>query len=483
MKKYNKYNLENLFLLTDLYELTMAQGYFYFKKNVEAVFDLTFRKAPFNSSFIIFAGLETLISIILNLKVNKEDIEYLRSLGLFKEEFLNYISDFKFTGDIYSVEEGEIIFPKEPVLRVHAPIIQAQILESLILNIINFQSLIATKTARIVEVAKGKSVFEFGLRRAQGIDGAISASRAAYIGGAAGSSNVLASKLYGIPVKGTMAHSWVMSFENEYKAFEKFAEMYPNNCILLIDTYNTLKSGVKNAIKVFKKLKEKGFRNFGVRLDSGDLETLSKQVRKILNQNGLKEVKIVVSNELDEYIIEQLCSRGAPIDIFGVGTKLITGYPDASLSGVYKIVAKKSNNEYLPVIKLSDMPEKISLPHIKNITRFYNENKFLYDMVHLDTEKVNTLTKCYHLDFHYEIKKSTYKNCNRRLLLKPIILGGKLVYNFPSLEKVRENAKNNLNSLAGEYKRLINPHIYTVAISEKLKKIREKLIKENRRNN
>ncbi len=475
-----KYNLENLFLLTDLYELTMAQGYFYYEKDVEAVFDLTFRKTPFNSSFIIFAGLETLIDIILSLKATKEDIEYLRSLGLFKEEFLNYISNFKFTGDIYSVEEGEVVFPKEPILRVHAPIIQAQVLESLILNTINFQSLIATKTARIVEVAKDKSVFEFGLRRAQGIDGSISASRAAYIGGAAGSSNVLASKLYGIPVKGTMAHSWVMSFENEYKAFEKFAKIYPNNCILLIDTYNTLKSGVKNAIKVFKRLKEKGFKNFGVRLDSGDLETLSKQVRKILDQNGLKEVKIVVSNELDEYIIEQLVSRGTPIDIFGVGTKLITGYPDASLSGVYKIVAKKNNDKYSPVLKISDMPEKVSLPHIKNVTRFYNEKRFLYDLIYLETEKVNVETKCFHPDFHYNIKNLIEKNCKKKVLLKPIVLNGKLVYKFPLLEEVRKNTKNNLNNLQQEYKRLINPHIYTVAISEKLKKTKEKLIQNNR---
>ncbi len=472
---------DNLFLLTDLYELTMAQGYFINKKNIEAVFDLTFRKPPFNNSYIVFCGLETLVDIILNLKVTEDDIQYLKSLGLFKEEFLKYISSFKFSGDIYSVEEGEVVFPKEPVLRIHAPVIQAQILESLILNIINFQSLIATKTARIVQVAKGKAVLEFGLRRAQGIDGALSATRAAYIAGTAGTSNVLAGKIFGVPVRGTMAHSWVMSFKNEYEAFEKFAMLYPNNCILLVDTYNTLNSGLKNAIKIFKKLKNKGIKNFGIRLDSGDLETLSKKARQILDKNGLKEAKIVVSNELDEHIIEQLLSRGAPIDMFGVGTKLVTGNPDASLSGVYKIVAKRCKNKYVPIIKLSDMPEKISLPHIKNVVRFFNEEKFVYDVINLENEKINSSDNFYHPDFHYLVKKTIDKNLKKKVLLKPIVLRGKLVYNFPPLEKIRENVKINLNCLPEEYKRLINPHIYTVAISERLKEIKENLIKKNRR--
>ncbi|MCS7227481.1 MAG: nicotinate phosphoribosyltransferase, partial [Endomicrobia bacterium] len=393
MKVYNN----NLFLLTDFYELTMAQGYFIYKKNNEAVFDLTFRRTPFNSGFIIFAGLQPLIENILNFKVEQEDIEYLRSFGIFKPEFLDYLKNFRFSGDIYSVEEGEVVFPKEPILRIHASFIQAQILESIVLNIINFQSLIATKTARIVEVAKGRTVFEFGLRRAQGVDGAISASRAAYIGGAEGTSNVFAGKLYGIPVKGTMAHSWVMSFTTEYESFEKFAKLYPNNVILLVDTYNT-KNGIKNAVKVFKKLKIQGIKNFGIRLDSGDLETLSKYARKVLDKEGFKEAKIVVSNELDEHIIEQLLNRNSPIDIFGVGTKLVTGHPEASLSGVYKIVAQKEENIYTPVIKISDTPEKISLPHIKNITRFFSSTEFLYDIIHLDTEIVTYKDKLFHPD-------------------------------------------------------------------------------------
>lgn len=473
MKIYNT----NLFLLTDLYELTMIQGYYFYQGNVEAVFDLTFRKTPFNSGFIIFAGLQPLVEIITDFQVSEDDIKYLSSVGLFKQEFLDYLRKFKFTGSIYSVEEGDVVFPKEPVLRIHAPIVQAQLLETIVLNIINFQSLIATKSARIVEVARGKAVFEFGLRRAQGIDGGISASRAAYIGGAEGTSNVLAGKLFNIPVKGTMAHSWVMSFPAEYEAFEKFAKLYPNNVILLVDTYNTLKSGIKNAIKIFKKLKQQGIHNFGIRLDSGDLETLSKQARKILDQAGFKEAKIVVSNELDEFIIEQLLNRGAPIDIFGVGTKLVTGNPDAALSGVYKIVAKRSNGKYKPVIKISDMPEKISLPYIKNITRFYTKDKFLYDIIHLESEKVNSASECYHPDFHFVLRKPrNNKVLSSKVLLKPIVKNGKVVYPFPSLEELRQRTKQNLKLLPAEYKRLINPHIYTVGISKQLKELKEKLI-------
>ena len=480
MKNYSKLYNTNLFLLTDFYELTMIQGYFYHNINTEVVFDLNFRKTPFGSGFIVFAGLQPLIEIILNLKVDKEDIEYLSSLGLFKKEFLYYLKNFKFTGSIYSVEEGEIVFPKEPVLRVHAPIIQAQVLESIILNIINFQSLIATKTARIVECAKGRTVLEFGLRRAQGIDGAISATRAAFIGGATATSNVLAAKIFGIPPRGTMAHSWVMSFDSEYKSFEKFSELYPENTILLIDTYNT-KSGIKNAIKIFKKLKKKGIKNFGVRIDSGDLETLSKFVRKEFDSAGFKEAKIVVSNELDEYIIEQLLNRNAPIDIFGVGTKLITGHPDASLGGVYKIVAKKVKDKFVPVIKISDTPQKISLPYIKNILRFFTEEKMLFDVILIEKEKIGINDTFFEPDFHYpliSLNRQNFKTVKKKLLLKLIVKNGKLVYNFPTIEEIREKTKQNLSLLPAEYKRLINPHIYSVGISKKLKQLKEKLVQQ-----
>lgn len=480
MKNYSALYNTSLFLLTDFYELTMVQGYFYYNVNTEVVFDLNFRKTPFGSGFIVFAGLQPLIDIILNLKVEKEDIEYLSSLRIFKKEFLEYLKNFKFTGSIYSVEEGEIVFPKEPLIRVHAPIIQAQLLESMILNIINFQSLIATKTARIVECAKGKLVLEFGLRRAQGIDGSISSTRAAFIGGATATSNVLSAKIFGIPPKGTMAHSWVMSFSSEYESFEKFAELYPENTILLIDTYNT-KSGIKNAIKIFEKLKKKGIKNFGVRIDSGDLETLSKYVRRELDSAGFKEAKIVVSNELDEYIIEQLLNRNAPIDIFGVGTKLVTGYPDASLGGVYKIVAKKVGSKFIPVIKVSDTPQKISLPYIKNIVRFFTEEKMFFDVILIEKEKIGINGKFYEPDFHYplvNLNKQNCKNIKKRILLKQIVKNGKLVYNFPSIEEIREKTKYNLNLLPAEYKRLINPHVYSVGISKKLKQMKEKLVKQ-----
>jgi nicotinate phosphoribosyltransferase len=480
MKNYSKLYNTNLFLLTDFYELTMIQGYFYHNINTEVVFDLNFRKTPFGSGFIVFAGLQPLIEIILNLKVDKEDIEYLSSLGLFKKEFLDYLRNFKFTGSIYSVEEGEIVFPKEPVLRVHAPIIQAQVLESMILNIINFQSLIATKTARIAECAKGRTVLEFGLRRAQGIDGSISATRAAFIGGAVATSNVLAAKIFGISPKGTMAHSWIMSFDSEYESFEKFAELYPENTILLIDTYNT-KNGIKNAIKIFKKLKKKGIKNFGVRIDSGDLETLSKFVRKELDSAGFKEAKIVVSNELDEYIIEQLLNRNAPIDIFGVGTKLVTGHPDASLGGVYKIVAKKVKDKFVPVIKISDTPQKVSLPYIKDILRFFTEGRMLFDVILIEEEKIGINDTFYETDFHYPLVGFNKQNCKdvkKKLLLKPIVKNGKLVYNFPTIEKIREKTKQNLTLLPAEYKRLINPHIYSVGISKKLKQLKEKLVQQ-----
>jgi len=480
MKNYSKLYNTNLFLLTDFYELTMIQGYFYHNINTEVVFDLNFRKTPFGSGFIVFAGLQPLIEIILNLKVDKEDIEYLSSLGLFKKEFLYYLKNFKFTGSIYSVEEGEIVFPKEPVLRVHAPIIQAQVLESIILNIINFQSLIATKTTRIVESAKGRTVLEFGLRRAQGIDGSISATRAAFIGGATATSNVLAAKIFGIPPKGTMAHSWVMSFSSEYESFEKFSKLYPENTILLIDTYNT-KSGIKNAIKIFKKLKKKGIKNFGVRIDSGDLETLSKFVRKELDSAGFKEAKIVVSNELDEFIIEQLLNRNAPIDIFGVGTKLITGHPDASLGGVYKIVAKKVKDKFVPVIKISDTPQKISLPYIKNILRFFTEERMLFDVILIEEEKIDINDTFFEPDFLYpliSLNRQNFKTVKKKLLLKPIVKNGELVYNFPTIEEMREKTKQNLSLLPAEYKRLINPHIYSVGISKKLKRLKEKLVKQ-----
>ena len=390
----NLYNTIKAALLTDLYELTMMEGYYFYNKNSNAVFDMFFRKEPFNSGFAIFAGLEPLIKTILNLRFDEDDIEYLKSLKLFKSDFLKFLLKFKFSGSIYAVEEGEVVFPKEPLIRVHSNIIEAQFLESILLNIINFQTLIATKAARIVEAAKGKTVIEFGLRRAQGIDGALSATRASFIGGVESTSNVLAGKFFNIPVRGTMAHSWIMTFKSEYEAFNKFAELYPTNTTVLVDTYDTLKTGIPSAIKVFKQLKKQGIKSFGIRLDSGDLEYLSKQARHLLDEANLREAKITISNELDEHVIEQLMNKKAPIDFFGVGTKLVTAADDPSLTGVYKLVSKQENKNYKPLIKISDNPEKTTNPDIKNIVRLYDKDNYMIgDLIHQEIEQKKLIPK------------------------------------------------------------------------------------------
>jgi len=482
----NLYKTNNLTLLTDLYELTMMQGYFFYKKDLNVVFDMFFRYQPFAGGYSIFAGLEPLIRTILNFKFTDDDISYLDKLNLFKPSFLRFLSKFKFRGDIYSVEEGEIVFPKEPLIRVHGNIIETQIIESILLNIVNFQTLIATKTARIVEAAKGKVILEFGLRRAQGVDGAISASRAAFIGGASATSNVLAGKLFDIPVKGTMAHSWVMVFNSEFESFKKYVELYPENTIILVDTYDTLKKGIPSAIKVLKKLKRIKIKNFGIRLDSGDLEYLSKQARAMLDKAGLKEAKIVASNELNEYIIEQLVSKKAPIDFFGVGTNLVTAQGDSSLSGVYKLVAKKTKNKYVPSIKVSNTPEKTTNPHIKNILRVYDsENLMVGDLIFLENEKENLYRILknksplvfYHPEYDYEcIKVNRYKTY--RILLKNIVKNGKLNYDFPDLKNIQKKTKENLATLHPSYKRFLNPHIYKVSLTEKLMKLKINLIRK-----
>ncbi len=474
----------NLALLTDLYELTMMQGYYFYRADEEAVFDLFFRRQPFQSGYTIFAGLEPLIKAVVNLRFTDDDIEYLKSLKIFKTEFLDYLKNFRFTGDIYALKEGSIVFPNEPLIRFHGKLIELQLLESLSLNIINFQSLIATKTARIVNATKGGAVLEFGLRRAQGINGALSATRASFIGGAVATSNVLAGKLYNIPPKGTMAHSWVMSFDSEIESFEKYAQLYPDSCVLLVDTYDTLAKGVPAAIKVLKKLKQKGKTNLGIRLDSGDLEYLSKKAREMLDKEGLEDVKIVVSNELDEYIIEQLVTKGAPIDVWGVGTKLITAPPDASLSGVYKIVAKKKNKNFEPCIKLSNNPEKITNPGIKNILRFYDKNgKMIADLLYLEEEKESLLSKIRkkepikfnhpNIDYAHIIVKE-YSKVEE--LLFPVVKDGKIVYNFPDLKEIQIFVKNQLESLDETYKRLLNPHIYKVSLSNRLRELKTRLI-------
>lgn len=478
------YDGKNLALLTDLYELTMIQGYYFYSRKEEAVFDMFFRRPPFGGGYTIFAGLEPLIKVILNLRFSDEDLAYLEKQGSFKPEFLKFLSKFRFKGDIYAVEEGEVVFPREPLIRVQANIIEAQLLEGILLNIVNFQTLIATKTARIVEAARGRAVLEFGLRRAQGIDGALSATRAAFIGGAVATSNTLGGRIFNIPVRGTMAHSWVMSFNRELDSFKKYAELYPEQTIILVDTYDTLEQGLPAAIKVFKKLKKEGIRRFGVRLDSGDLEYLSKQARKILDEAGFKEALIVVSNELDEYIIEQLMEKDSPIDVFGVGTNLVTAKGDSALTGVYKLVAKKIGRGYRPTIKISNHPEKITSPHIKNILRIYDkENLMLGDLIFLEREKKSILKKVrsgeplmfFHPDYNCPgLKMTDYKSS--RILLRNIVKQGRLNYSFPDLEKIQQRAKDSLKQLHPTFKRLLNPHVYKVSLTKELKELKATLI-------
>jgi len=482
---YNNYN--NLTLLTDLYELTMMQGYFFYKRDTYAVFDMFFRRQPFKGGYTIFAGLEPLINIILNFKFSDKEIEYLETLKLFKKEFLDYLSKFKFTGNIYSVAEGELVFPNEPLIRVESNIIEAQFLESILLNITNFQSLIATKAARVVEIAGGKAILEFGLRRAQGVDGALSAARAAFIGGVSATSNLLAGKIFDIPVKGTMAHSWIMAFKSELESFKKYAKLYPENSIFLVDTYNTLEKGIPDAIKILKELKKQGIKNFGIRIDSGDLEYLSKQARIKLDKADLKEAKIVVSNELDEFIIEELVNKNAPIDFFGVGTNLVTANTDPALSGVYKLVSIKDNKKFIPKLKISDAPEKITNPGIKNILRVYDKNNYMLgDLIFLESERntienkirKRTLLKFYHPQYSYKsVKIVDYKDAD--IMLKRIIKNGELCYEFPSLKEIRQNTINNLRKLHPSYKRFLNPHIYKVSITKKLMDMKMSLIERN----
>jgi nicotinate phosphoribosyltransferase len=464
-------------LLTDFYELTMIQGYYLENRNPYGVFDMFFRKQPFGGGFSIFTGLEELINILETLAFQPEDLEFLKEQGIFRDSFLEYLKDFHFTGDLYAMKEGTVIFPGEPLIRVHAPLIQAQLVESLLLNRINFQTLIATKTARVTLAADGKGVLEFGLRRAHGPNGALSASRAAFIGGVAATSNTLAGKHFGIPVSGTMAHSWVMAFDSELEAFRRYAKIYPEKCVLLIDTYDTLKSGVENAIIVGKELKEKGHR-LGIRLDSGDLEYLSKEVRKQLDENGLEDAFIAVSNDLNENIIAQLIRSGSPIDLWGVGTQLITGAEDAAFSGVYKMSAREEKGKFIPTMKLSDNPEKMSNPGIKQVYRFYDKTGHpCGDLITLEEENINpdqTITFYHPM---YEYTHITVSHCSRvEPLLEKVMQKGKRVSPSPSLDELQQRTRENLSHIPERYTRLINPHIYKVSLSETLKTLKFRMI-------
>ncbi len=464
----------NLSLVMDFYELTMSQCYFNEDPNKEVVFDLFYRKNPDDGGFCVFAGLEQAVEYVRNLHFDKDDIEYLRSLNQFNDEFLDYLANVRFTGDLYSIPEGTPVFPYEPLVRVKAPIIQAQLVETALLLTLNHQTLIATKARRIVQASEGRAVMEFGARRAHNFDSAIYGARAAYIAGCAGSATTYAGEVFGLPVLGTMAHSFIQSFDTEYDAFMNYAKNYPDNCTLLIDTYSTLKSGIKNAIKVAKDyLEPNGYRLKGVRIDSGDIAYLSKKVRAELDANGMEDCGIVISNSLDEYVIESLIhQQGAKINSFGVGENLICSKNSPVFGGVYKMVAAEENGVLIPKIKISDNVEKVTNPGIKNLYRIYDKETGMAqaDLMALYEEKFdeNEDLAIYHPMSRWKykiIKGGTY---SLRPLLVPIIERGELVYDLPDLKEIREYTQKELDTLWEEIKRFVNPQEYYVDLTDKL---------------
>lgn len=475
----------NLTLLTDFYELTMANGYFVSDiKDKQVYFDLFFRKIPDDGGFALFVGLEPIIQYIQNLQFTKEDIEFLRSKHLFDEKFLNYLSTFRFTGDIYAMKEGSVMFANEPILIVRAPIIEAQFIETFLLLTLNHQSLIATKANRIVRAAKDRAVLEMGARRAHGADASILGARAAYIAGAIGTSNTLADKLYQVPSVGTMAHSWIQMFDSELEAFKTYARIYPNNTTFLVDTYDTLKSGVQNAIIAAKEvLWPLGIKKCAIRIDSGDLAYLSNKARKILDEAGLTDCKIVVSNSLDEKTITELLLQDAKIDSFGVGERLITSKSEPVFGGVYKLVAVEENKEILPKIKISDNPAKMTVPHFKKVYRIYDKEtrQPQADLLTLHDETIDETQPLEIFDPNFTYKRKTFENYYVEEMLHPIFLQGKLVYDVPSIQEVREYCLDNVEHLWGEMKRFEFPHKYYVDLSEKLWTVREEMILKSRK--
>ena len=475
---------QNLTLLTDLYELTMMQGYFKNKdQNETVIFDAFYRNNPYDGGFAISAGLEQLIQYVKELHFEDEDIAYLASLGIFEQDFLDYLRDFKFTGDIYAIPEGTVIFPREPIVKVIAPIMQAQLVETAILNIINHQSLIATKAARVCYAAHGDGIMEFGLRRAQGPDAGIYGARAAVIGGCIGTSNVLCGQLFDVPVKGTHAHSWIMSFPDEYTAFKTYAQMYPSACILLVDTYDTLKSGVPNAIKVFTEMREAGIplTYYGIRLDSGDLAYLSKKARKMLDEAGFPDAVISASNDLDEILIQSLKDQGAAITSWGVGTHLITSKDCPSFGGVYKLAAiMGKDGKFIPKIKLSENSEKITNPGNKTIYRIYEKDtgKIKADLICLVDEKFDESQKLMLFDPIEPWKKTMLEGGSYTLreLMVPIFKNGECCYTSPKVMDIRDYCQEELNTLWDETRRLVNPHKVYVDLSSRLYDIKISLL-------
>ena len=478
-------NSRNLTLLTDLYELTMMQGYFKTHSKEHVVFDVFYRQNPCGGAYAIACGLDQAIDYIKDLHFEQEDIDYLRSTGFFQEDFLDYLKSFRFTGDIYAIPEGTIIFPKEPLVKVIAPIMEAQLVETALLNIINHQSLIATKAARVVQEAGG-GVMEFGLRRAQGPDAGIFGARAAVIGGCAGTSNVLTGQMFNVPVLGTHAHSWIMSFPDEYTAFKTYARLYPNSCTLLVDTYDVLKSGVPNAIRVFEEMREEGIqlKNYGIRIDSGDLAYLSKKAYKMLAAAGFDDATISASSDLDEYLIESLKAQDAKINSWGVGTKLITADNNPAFGGVYKLAAVKDadSDAFQPKIKLSENTEKVTNPGNKTVYRIYSKKtgKIKADLICLADEKfdpeetmvifdpVDTWKKTKVLGGTYELRE----------LLVPVIKDGKSVYKSPSVMELRDYCKQEQNTLWDESRRFVNPQKVYVDLSQSLYDMKKALLEE-----
>ena len=473
----------NLTMMTDLYELTMMQGYFFEGSQDTVVFDVFYRSNPSGSAYAITCGLSQLIDYVKNLSFSYDDIEYLRGLGIFREEFLSYLAGFHFSGDIYAIPEGSVVFPKEPLVKVIAPIMEAQLVETAILNIINHQSLIATKASR-VNYAAGGGVMEFGLRRAQGPDAGTLGARAAVIGGCDGTSNVLAGELFGIPVLGTHAHSWIMSFPDEYTAFRTYAQMYPDACILLADTYDTLKSGIPNAIRVFKEMKEQGIHSakYGIRLDSGDLAYLSKKARKMLDEAGFPDAIISASSDLDEYLINSLKNQGAAITSWGVGTNLITSADNPAFGGVYKLAAikKPGETEFTAKIKISENPEKITNPGNKTVYRIYDNEtgKIKADLICLVGETYDTSRDLKIFDPISTWKKSVIPGgtYHMRELLVPIFQSGQCVYDSPDTMTIKHFCEQELDTLWDENRRLVNPQTVYVDLSRSLFDLKHSLL-------
>ena len=479
-------NRTNYTMLCDFYELSMANGYFQTPlRDCITYFDVFFRTIPDEGGFAITAGLEQVVDYIKNLTFTDEDIEYLRAKGGFVEEFLDYLKNFKFTGDIWAIPEGTAVFPREPILIVRAPAIQAQFIETYILLVLNHQSLIATKSNRIFRAAAGRPVAEFGSRRAQGAEAAILGARASYIAGCAGTACVQADRDYHVPATGTMAHSWVQMFPDEYTAFETYCKLYPNNATLLVDTYNVLRSGVPNAIKAIKNvLWPMGIKKCGIRIDSGDLTYLSKEARKMLDEAGLTDCKIVASNSLDEYIIRGLLLEGAQLDSFGVGERLITSKSDPVFGSVYKLAAvEDKDGNIIPKIKVSENVEKITIPHFKKVYRLYDNDthKAIADVVTVHDEVIDDSKEYELIDPTFTWKRKKVSNFTAKELLRPIFQGGELVYDLPSINEIRENCVYHVASLWDEVKRFENPQTYYVDLSERLLNIRSDLLAFNKK--